>query len=88
MRVTLDHRAGHVEARGGRLAAGDGQEGRHDRLQARKVEAAELLLGDRIARPPLGREQREPRLGAADVASQQGHGLSLVQICRGGGTIP
>ncbi len=64
------------------MAAGLGQERLDDRLQPCVVGAVELRLGDEVARPGLGRNERESPCGTTDIARDQ-HRAGSFQSCCG-----
>jgi hypothetical protein len=84
MRPPGDHRAGHIEAGGRRVAFRVGEERLHDRFQTLVIGAVEFLLGDEFAWPGFRRDQRQACLGAADIARDQHQfrgSFHIVSIC-------
>ncbi len=66
-----EHRPGHVEAGGDDRLADLRQKGADHLVQPGKVGAVKLRLDQRRAGARLRREQRQQRLGAADIARDQ-----------------
>ncbi len=65
------------------MAAGIRQERLDDRLQAFEIPTMEFPFGDKFTRPGVRRYERQPRLGAADIARDQ-HQIASAQV-RGSG---